>query len=118
MTLPAILKKAIPVYAGDSFSVPLILRDEVTQEPSDLSAWGDWTAWVALRGTKLAEFTVTRVGANEIHLDLNPAETRALFEKVGRNTKLDFDVQGKSGDIVSTWVRGQLSITDDITKED
>ena len=61
---------------------------------------------------------MTRVGANEIHLDLNPAETRALFEKVGRNTKLDFDVQGKSGDIVSTWVRGQLSITDDITKED
>ena len=38
MTLPAILKKAIPVYAGDSFSVPLILRDEVTQGPSDLSA--------------------------------------------------------------------------------
>ena len=41
MTLPAILKKAIPVYAGDSFSVPLVLRDEVTQEPSDLSTWGD-----------------------------------------------------------------------------
>ena len=118
MTLPAVLKKALPVYAGDSFSVPLILRDEVTQEPSDLSTWGDWAAWVALRGTKLAEFTVTRVGANEIHLDLNPAETRALFEKVGRNTKLDFDVQGKSGGVVSTWVRGQLSITDDITKED
>ena len=40
MTLPAVLKKAIPVYAGDSFGVPLILRDEVTQEPSDLSTWG------------------------------------------------------------------------------
>lgn len=117
MALPAVLRKPIPVYAGDSFNVPLILRDETTQEPSDLSAWGDWTAWVAFQGTKLAEFTVTRVGANEIHLALSPVETRALFEKVGRNVRLDFDVQGKSGGIVSTWVRGQLSITDDITKE-
>lgn len=119
VSLPKVLERAIPVYAGDSWSVRLVLRDQASGAVLDLGAWSGWRAW-ASRSSKVMDLTVDASLAAEgvIRLSLTPEQTRTLRDSAPNSpTMLSFDLESKLGDQVKTWVRGKLQPSDDVTKE-
>lgn len=117
MSLPKVLERAIPVYAGDSWMAGGRFR--AGGIGYDLSLWSSWKAWISTtNGVKVADLTVdtSRIGEGRVYLRMTKAETRALGDLNKRF--FNFDCQADLGEQRITWMRGQLSVTDDITKGD
>lgn len=111
----------VDVYAGDTFEWPPFTFT-TNGEPIDLTAWTGWTAtWRPAPGSPDSvdlDINLTGAAAGTVKVTATAAATRAMqtlvpkiFDGFGH-----WDLQATKGGAVRTWLRGQTTNREDITR--
>ncbi len=119
MALPAVIPTLIPLYRGDSFSMPVrVFSDAEQTTPVDLTLFGSvFTAQLrtTFRAAVEVPFDVddTDAATGVLVLSLTPAQTGALDRG-----SYGFDAQAANADatVVTTLIAGKLAVSGDYTR--
>ena len=103
----------LSVYAGDTFSQTFTFKEDDTAIDLPTQGWASWTAQYRRNesSTTAVSFSVDDSSADsgQITITLSAAQTATLESGV-------FDLQATQGSVVRTWVRGGLSVSEDVTR--
>lgn len=105
----------LEVYRGDSFSQSFVFKDATTGAVRNLvsEGWGSWVAqWRPFVGSaELVAFAVdtTQASTGRVGVALTAVQTAGLRRGV-------WDLQASQGSVVRTWLAGDVSFSEDVTR--
>lgn len=112
MTFPTTVP-ILEIYAGDTFEQSFVFQTDGVARNLTLEGWGDWEAQIrpTIESETEVAFTVdsSQAAAGRIVLKLDSETTRALTGAV-------YDLQATDGDVVKTFLRGSITIVQDVTR--
>ena len=110
LDLPVVAPELV-LYRGDDRVQEYVLR-KPDGDPVDVGSWDLVCQVRRANPSRLVGVPVASPGPGRIVLSF-PA---ALFSELGYGGR--FDVEGKQGDTILTFIRGKLAVTDDVTRRE